>query len=267
MASKNPDNFRRERATELRELAQILLKQQICRNSSPLDKAAAMCRDDKPKGKNSWGYHLNGLLFRIKTPRHTLPRKIGDYLDVELSVSLKGVCEEDSDDPFQDELSVSIVVSTNEVSAGRKNLCAWHLDRHILEAGDHETEEVHPLYHFQYGGKRMYGIENLGQVLLLDPPRLLHPPLDAILAVDFVLSNFSGAKWKKLREDGNYRNMITDAQKLFWKPYVKSLFAAGWGSAKEREDGRGSADERKAFLKQLWPNLVVSESAGEKLPR
>jgi hypothetical protein len=97
----------------------------------------------------------------------------------------------------------------------------------------------------------MYGLENLGNVLLLDPPRLLHPPLDAILAVDFVLSNFMGAKWKQLRADEHYETMITHAQELFWKPYVKSLFAAGWGSAKERK-------ERKLFFKQLWPNLVVS---------
>ncbi len=246
MARKTLDKFRHDRATELETLALILLTDGVCSNPYQLNNAATVCRNNKPRGENSWGYYLNSLLFQVKTPRHTLPKQMGDYLDVELSVSLKGVCEIDSDDPFQHELSVSIVVSTNEVSSGRKNLCAWHLDRHIVEKGDHESEEVHPLYHFQYGGKRRYGIENLGNVLLLDPPRLLHPPMDAILAVDFVLSNFSGATWQKLKEEGDYKNLITDAQELFWRPYVKSLLA-GWGSAPERKG-------RNTLL--LWPNLI-----------
>lgn len=211
MVRNNPDKFRRNRATELRSLAQLLSKYGVVNDLSSLYGAANKCSKNMPNGKNSWGYNFDSLWFLVKTPRHTLPTEIDDYLDVELRVSLKGVCEEDSDDSFKDELSVSIVVSTNEI----KNLCAWHLDRHILAVGDHEPEEVHPLYHFHHGGQRMYEIENFGQVLLLDPPRLLHPPLDAILAVDFVLSNFMGAKWKKLRADEHYETMITHAQELF----------------------------------------------------
>jgi len=247
VARNNPDKFRRDRATELRNLTQLLSEYEVVDDLSPLYSAVDKCSKNTPHGKNSWGYDFDSLLFQVKTPRHTLPEKIGDYLDVKLSVSLKGICEIDSDDPFKDELSISIVVSTNEVSSARKNLCAWHLDRHILEVGDHDTEEVHPLYHFQYGGKRMYGIENFGNVLLLDPPRLIHPPLDAILAVDFVLSNFSGATWQQLKQEGDYKNLITNAQELFWKPYIKSLLA-GWGSASERQG-------RNTLL--LWPNLVV----------
>lgn len=246
MARTNPDKFRRDRATELRNLAQLLSKHEVVNDLSPLYSAVDKCSKNTPNGKNSWGYDFDRLWFLVKTPRHTLPKEIGDHLNVELSVSLKGVCEYGSDDPFK-ELSVSLEVSAND-SPTPKNLCAWHLDRHILEAGDHESEEVHPLYHFQHGGQRMYGLENLGNVLLLDPPRLLHPPLDAILAVDFVLSNFMGAKWKQLRDDGEYENMIINAQELFWKPYVNSL-SAGWGSVPERQG-------RNTLL--LWPNLVVS---------
>jgi hypothetical protein len=233
---KDSKKFRRERANELQQFAQLLLESQVVSEHDdlyPLYNAAQMCRNSTPKGPDYYGYDLNRLLFQIETPRHTLPRNVGDSLVLELSVTLKGICEVETDDPFKYELSVDIEISASN-SSPRKYLCAWHLDRHIMGEEDSEPHEVHPLYHFQYGGKNMYHIDNLGNVLLLDPPRLAHPPMDAILAIDFVLSNFAGAVWNKLRDDSVYRNIVADAQKRFWLPYFKSIVAQ-WGTTPERK--------------------------------
>jgi len=229
-----PKKYRKARSNELRQFARLLSTSQAIKvipDISPLESAAAKCINNTPKGQNSYGYNLEQLLFQIETPRHTLPNDVGKYLNLELSVALQGVCDPESDDPFKYELSVNIEVMT----IPPKKRCAWHLDRHILGEEDNEAYGVHPLYHFQYGGHQMEEIKNLGDVLLLETPRLLHPPMDAILAIDFVLSNFAGTIWKTLREDGTYRRIVEEAQERFWLPYFKSI-VAHWGTPDERQD-------------------------------
>jgi len=42
--------------------------------------------------------------------------------------------------------------------AGADLKAAWHFDRHIIDTkkdSPHVTEDIHPLYHFQFGGARM----------------------------------------------------------------------------------------------------------------
>jgi hypothetical protein len=93
---------------------------------------------------------------------------------------------------------------------------AWHFDRHIgqqTEAGD-----IHPLYHVQYGGRQMKQAE-LGETLLCDAPRLLYPPMDAVLAVDFVTSNFAHEGWLALRRDPAYIRLVSASYRDFWRPW------------------------------------------------
>jgi hypothetical protein len=235
-----PQTFRNTQARELDRLAILLGKyRNICPNTGPLHTAAKQCRSF-PKKSDLWGYKLDRLQFYVEKPRHTFPENISDTLVVELSVTVEGKCHPvKSDDPFE-QLAVNIVVSGKNPYQP-ENICAWHLDRHI----DSESEVVHPLYHFQYGGNRMEHLkDDLGRVLLLETPRLVHPPMEAVLAIDFVLSNFVGATWKQIKEekDGTYRNMVAEAQERFWYPYAESI-AARWG--KPPKDSR-----------VLWPTLI-----------
>ncbi|MBI1921145.1 MAG: hypothetical protein HYS23_08705 [Geobacter sp.] len=246
MASKvNCDDFRRKKATGLRLLGEVLSKYTECKTPDRFQAAAAMCHK-APNGPLSWGYSLDGLLFEIEKPRHTIPRNASKILNLALSVDVQGKCTNDTDDPFLS-LAIDIEVFTNPVP--RRCLCAWHLDRHIFKAGDNDPNEVHPLYHFHHGGNRMAHLDGgSGDVLMLDPPRLPHPPMDGILAIDFVLSNYAGGLWRKLRDDGTYKALITESQKALWKPYYESIYL-GWKSA----------PDRKGFNTELvMPTLVLN---------
>jgi len=152
-------------------------------------------------------------------------------------------CNPNASEPLE-RLEVNIQITAKDEASNELNISAWHLDRHI---GQDDPQDIHPLYHFQHGGKQMADIGgSVGRVLLLEPPRLPHPPMEALLSIDFVLANFVGSVWKELREDGTYANRISQAQELYWKPYFKSLHS--WWDGTPRQ----SNQEAPA----LWPNLL-----------
>jgi hypothetical protein len=51
--------------------------------------------------------------------------------------------------------------------------------------------------------------------------------METILAVDFMLANFAGAIWKKLREDGAYLRVVHDAMQRLWKPHYDQIATRG----------------------------------------
>lgn len=73
----------------------------------------------------------------------------------------------------------------------------------------------------------------LGETFFVDPPRLMHPPMDGILAIDFLLANYDGAMWKQLRDDGQYANLVNAKLKELWEPYFKSI-AGSWYNPREK---------------------------------
>jgi hypothetical protein len=240
--------FRKERAQELRMLNQILQKSSSCQNAHILNDAAGVCINNKPNGADSWGYTLDGLRFEIKTPQNTLPNHVGEILDVEVNFNVAGDCKNADPDAFI-HLNFELAI-THQTADGTKNICTWHFDRHIEKDSDEDEpnlmNEIHPLYHFQHGGHAMKSIaESLGQVLVLTAPRIPFPPMDALLVVDFILSNFAGDDWKALREDGDYCNWVGGAQKRYWEPYIKMLMSFWEPGPKDRNN-----------ISRFWPNLI-----------
>lgn len=246
MAKKiNPNNFRSERAHELRQIASILERSAVCENVSAIYSVIEHCKNNCPSGANSWGYDFSKLIFRIDTQKHTQPEDILG-LDLELSVSLTGICHNDDyDDDSILSLAVDFVISGKRASGG-VSFCSWHHDRHIEGTADEDTYFAHPHYHFQHGGNKMWGEGDFGEVLVFESPRIAHPPLDGILAIDYVVSNFCGNKWRKLLDDGEYVNLIKNAQKRLWRPYAVST-ASRWCN-----------DVSSNWLPQnLWPQLIM----------
>jgi len=239
----NPVAIRRDRASELDLLARSLNQLGIC-DPYPLFEAATECRDGAASA-DCWGYTVANLVLRgTHKMRGFRPKEATDIHHL-LDVELVGVCQEQAyvGDPFE-RLSVSILARAKVDQ--RNLLCAWHLDRHLtnvaseatcdpdLDATDDPLDacEIHPLYHFHFGGHRLTGpidaqSADPGDVLLLEPPRLAHPPMDAVLAVDFVLSNFYPVNRRELLADNTYVNLVRNAQERYWKPYAQ-ICAAGW---------------------------------------
>lgn len=229
MANANPNKFRLALANDLRIVATALRDLGVCDDVGPLQQAAAECGHNTPLGKRSWGYTLPDLRFRLGILDVTSEKTLVDAT-LTLSVSARGYTDVRFPyDPFES-LELNIVVTAYERPAGEHEgsgsvfTSCWHLDRHIGTPDDEPRHGVHPLYHMQFGGARIQPIrDHLGLLLLLNPPRLLHPPMEALLAIDFVLAHFDIPKWRAVREDPSYENRILNAYTRYWTPYFGAL--------------------------------------------
>jgi hypothetical protein len=232
--------FARERANELRSLARLLYDHELIRDPGPLDQAAALCAASQKGEDFVWAYDFHGLSFTTITVagnlRHSRPRSLAE-VQVELHLSVSGTCfdEDEPNDPLR-ELVLNLEI-LGETKNGEVLSGAWHLDRHFLPTSDTDEDEgsnrfAHPHYHFQCGGRHVWtkSDSEFGTHLLLEPPRIAHPPLDAVLAVDFVLSNYFATGWQALREQsGAYRMLVAGAQRRLWRPYAVAT-AAHWNN-------------------------------------
>jgi hypothetical protein len=105
----------------------------------------------------------------------------------------------------------------------------WHFDTHRDVPDKPIPNEAHPLFHLNFGGNAMKARRTTesdcwGKCLELKAPRLVHPPMDLVLALDFILSNAAGTRWRKTYlEDKSYRMTVRNAQRRFWRPYQTSL--------------------------------------------
>jgi hypothetical protein len=236
------DQVRAERANELLYLQRFLNTTAKVNGTAALVDAATQCRRDKP-AEDLWGYSFGGLVFEPEQLRHVLPT---DAIDVriELSMEIAGHC-----DPHPDPLtalSTNIVVKGNRLETGAKLplVFSWHLDRNISEAIDGNAS--HPRYHFQHAGTIMRSSESFwGSAIFLEQPRLMHPPMNAFIACDFILSNFLPSARQKLALDGNYKKWLGLAQRSMWKPYAEAVVRA-WGD-----------NPCDSLCRDFWPELII----------
>ncbi len=231
--------------SNLRMIADCLrrIARNVCPDPSPLETAASNLRMRRSSGVDKWEYELVALRFFVKRPKGTLPSWVRDGLTIELDVAAGGRCEPEEWDPLE-QLVVNIEITAKDREKTKSSKCAWHLDRNIERD---EPNEIHPQYHFQHGGHRVGDLgDSIGLALLLEPPRVAHPPMEALLSIDFILANFAGSVWKEIRDDGTYAKRIAQAQELYWRPYFKSL-NSWW-------DGTPRLSNHNAPA--IWPNLI-----------
>jgi len=212
----------------LNNIAELLKKEKICANTKPLSDAAKdlITRNDSP---NMWGYNLQKLIFNnLEVPRGTEPSNVST-LTATLSVEIheKDLDVTDVSNPIivnkatrgvEKKYNLSIEVSglVEDDTEINKVLSYWHLDYD----NNNENEYVHPDFHLTFGGKTMSKIK-LGNVLLLPAPRLPHPPMDAILGIDFIISHFiKKDKSYKILNDPQYKKAVKSSQERLWKPYM-----------------------------------------------
>jgi len=226
------DDYIRSRiAINIESLAEILDKNQVVVDTGPLYKAAGSCRNYFKSGM--WGYTVENLIFRRLGDLKTIPRNV-DIRDIvlELSVFAEGFCRPaNGHDPLST-LEFNIEIHAEYIGLNdsiEKCDSAWHLDRHDDSGQDNPAknpEFLHPAYHIHFGGRSLENAigNNNSYILILDSPRIAHPPMEAVLGVDFVLTNFLNASMVTFRDEGNYISIIKTMQDWIWKPYVESLF-------------------------------------------
>lgn len=238
-----PSEVRRRLSKDLLALYQVLKDKRTDVIPDPSSLSSAANQVNRDTKSDRWSYEVAGFLLRVKMPQNSLPSNCGEWLDVTIDLDIGGVCKTDGVAEI-DKLVLNLKIET----ASKGNICSWHFDKHIADAGSTHNvpTEAHPLYHFQHGGHAMKPLaDQLGGMLLLPAPRLAFPPMNAILSLDFVLSNFSGHCWQQLRDEPAYIRLLKDSQLIYWRPYVEKI--ASWWSGQSKQDPE---------CQVLWPHLI-----------
>lgn len=189
-------------AAEIQNIAKILRKERLCTDVSPLT-----------NGYKKGECNVAKLKFNIKDiPRNTTPSV--SILDVLLDLAYKET--NNTEIPISQYCFRITAVGQKQ---GDVFQSSWHLDY------DNNTGQnyIHPHFHLTWGGDILKNL-NLGDVLLLPTPRISYPPMDIVLGIDFVLSNFVKVDlYRQIQNDSQYKAAVKNAQEKYWKPYMLSL--------------------------------------------
>lgn len=231
---KKITRFRKQRANDLRTIARTLEgvfgseRGALNIKTTPLITAAknlenGLIGNRMMKG-NIWGYEILNFKLPVETLRHIRPKGINK---IELTLNMR--LEADSDDwgTLNDPLlSLNFNVVLKAITNKSNYLC-FHIDKHDMSKF---SAEPHPIYHIQYNPKPKSVSDSdfdYGNILHFDTPRIMHQPLDLVLGIGFLISNFAPSKWNKLIEDKFFKKTYIEYQKNILKPYNHS-FANHW---------------------------------------
>ena len=212
---------------ELDKLAYLLNEAEICDDTSPLSQASGYCRTNS--NAEIYAYRVNKLVFNLDyAPGGSVPygKNLEDVKAI-LTIDLKGKYISNFNDIFNPffKLILNVELECSDDDDARY-LSAWHLDKN--EEGGEQPKFHHPEYHFAFGGKNMPDKCNFGNLFVPPSPRICHPPMEAILGVDFILRNFyEASKNKRLFSNTTYVELIKKAQYRFWRPF-SIAFASKW---------------------------------------
>lgn len=177
---------------------------------------------NKDKNLSLFSFDLS-LCVDISFDESPTPLDIISALSVTIKQKIEGV--------LKDEVATHI-----EAKSG------WHLDKDVFKIDEaqigQDQEFYHPLYHMHFGGHYLTNDSELqnSKIAVFEAPRLIHPPLDGVLAIDFVLRNFysNTTQIKDIINDIEYIRIINNARELYWKPYYEAI-ANYWGSRKNED--------------------------------
>lgn len=218
-----------ERASELEAFARLIDKTGLCHRSDLIYDAAKILRDKTSAfhtpgttDYSCWGYNIQNLPFTFSElpQRHIRPSSIHSMkLEIDVSVLCNDSNWQSSSDPF---ISMNFRARIIGSDSHKEYSFGYHVDKH----NGAESEEVHPIYHLQYDPLVNEDSE-LGTVLFLDTPRIMHVPIDLILGLDMVFSNFLPKVWNSLRNETEYQSLYSKYVNLIWKPYIHT-WASHW---------------------------------------
>jgi hypothetical protein len=192
----------------------------------------------KLKSKDSIEYEFDPIMIEFDDSEK-FPKKLShkqSAMDLKLHFNIELKIDNDrfraGNDPFRDFEFNIIIKGINKNNQNSKLYYAIHFDRHDLDEEKKAIEEnkakkpiqPHPAYHFQFGGNKLHEQElDYGQALFLDSPRIMHHPMDLILGIDFILSNFFPSIWDKIKGERQYKKILQKYQQHFIQPYFQSI--------------------------------------------
>lgn len=110
------------------------------------------------------------------------------------------------------------------LSGEGSHISSWHLDYEPEET----DRNIHPLFHLTFGGTKMKEIEknvaaDYGHLLLMSVPRWNYFPMDAVLGIDLIFSNFLDRREYVKLYTGKYKQAVENSKIRLWQPYSKTF--------------------------------------------
>ena len=170
-------------------------------------------------------YKLKPMKFyfgdNLKYPKVKSHKKVQNLeLIFDMNICIDYQSFEDLKDPFSDFAFNIKIFGNEETDLETKLVYTLHFDKHDGSS----SPMPHPSYHFQLGGRELKdNITDYGQALFLDSPRIMHHPMEFILGIDFVLSNFFPEIWNDIKRSPDYSDTLKKYQKQFIQPYFQSI--------------------------------------------
>lgn len=216
--------FREKRASELRLIAQLLDKH-IGGSlvTAPIIQAAKQLEDstfipaqkDGTRDHNYWGYEIEDFVLPVETIKHIRPKGIKE---VSINLNMKVLAHYNEWTTLSDPLAD---LNFNVVIRGVNSYTGFHIDRHDMKLA---ASEPHPIYHLHFVVNPLDSEDfDYGSVLHLDTPRIMHYPMDFILGIGFLTSNFYPTAFEFLLDDGTFTSLYKEYQERIWKPVAQTI--------------------------------------------
>ncbi len=225
------EQFRQSRADDLITAAKIIesvfsgsiLTTPIYIAAEELRKGAPFLKDGTTND-DLWGYEICDLIIPVDTTKHMRPKGI-NHKKVELILNMKLVANYKNWNDLNDPL---IDLNFNAVIRGigdQPHYFCFHIDKHDPSK---VATEPHPTYHLQIASNPLDEDEfQYGNTLFLDTPRIVHHPVDLILGIGLLTSNFFPFAFDNIMDDGYFSSIYKVYQNKILKPYYHTI-ASNW---------------------------------------
>jgi hypothetical protein len=99
----------------------------------------------------------------------------------------------------------------------KRVILRFHMDKRTQN-----TDNPEPIYHLHAGGDSRY--EEFCRIPKeISEPRFYHYPMDIILLIEFVLTNFFPTDTRGLRRKTEWKSLIREVQAFYLKDYINEL--------------------------------------------
>lgn len=227
---------------DLKSLAKLLEKHKFKENGTmEITKLEELITDvesklgGKKKKKMVFATKNEGIAFHtLTTGMSANPATKNQKLDLYLSMSFEYYSEEAEVDDIMKHYNLNLHIKGVQKNNPSNHDFGWHQDGFeemrldVKRKKKRKLQFIHPYYHFHAGGTAIAG-KGPGSLMMLSSPRLPHPPMDIVLAVNFVICHFYSTHETRFAdelgifEDEDYKQLVERAATRLYKPYYEEI--------------------------------------------
>lgn len=227
-------------ASDINDFAQLLETHKVIQDARSLYEASSKLQNSQ--NANQWTYECGNLKFSVRgAVSGSIPQSLS-LTEIIFNISVTGVFQNIANTFINPLVQLSFDIELEGFRELEDKIeeyfASWHLDKHI--SGNNRPTYVHPEYHLTFGGNRLEEKGNIfGSTLILPSPRIVYPPMDVILGIDFILQNyFPFNVISNLLNDSRYKQIISNSQERLWMPYYFS-FSTKWNTIPNKAFAKG----------------------------